>query len=276
LLSTNQLTSSHFFATHTYPSYTMSEWRPNWECAWINAQSIPGVAALIGVNVQQEQFVFPQPVDWRPLGANNCRILDHEPGTIFVNATGRAMAAHKFVLDCPLYEDASVLVFHHHSFQQRSLLVRRLNEGSLVLMANVDIEFRQWTGAYQLKCMARNAMTGDDVWTDWYDVDKVIPVSRLVRDIKDHMITGNPRMSANFTIRLVLDGTTDHLDPSRHVWNPRWRNASVPPMRRCLGKQSTMMQTTLHHFFVMRGKCGVVAPTKTRTVITRCKRPLLP
>jgi hypothetical protein len=234
----------------------------SWEMAWVRTQSLPSGAALLGPHVLQEEFVYPEPVDWRPLGDNNCAKLNRWGGEsgIFVNASGRGMAAMKYLPDdAPLFCDQEVLVFHHVQLQHKSILVRRLNCGTLVLMVDIKVAHVQWRGAWEVQVEASRAMTGVAVYSHAYDTDEVITVSKLARDIHEHIIMQNPRSSANFKCALVRGGTVEHLDPGRQVWNPRWPGKLASPEFRIAGKQKATMQHTLHHFFVKKNKGPVVS-----------------
>jgi hypothetical protein len=223
----------------------------------------------VGPNCSQHEFVFPQPCEWHVLGDHNAAKLNknlRHDVTLFVNASGRGMAAHKYVPDSAgatisHIGEMEIRVFHHINYQKPSLLVRQLNTGSLVLNCKIEVLHIPFQGADQVKCVASRAMTGADVWTEWYDVKDVLFVKRLVSDIRDHLLMEHPRMSANFKIALIREGTTECLHSSRQVWNPKWMGQRVAPQHRIVGKQASTLQHTLHHFFVKKAtsQCGTRA-----------------
>jgi hypothetical protein len=118
-----------------------------WEMAYVSTQSLPGGAALLGPHVDQEEFVFPEPVDWNKLGENNNEKLTHNGGRggLFVRTpNGRGMSSHKYLPDdFPLHDDPSVMIFHHVNFQHKSMLVRRLHAGTMVLMVDIAVVYVQ-------------------------------------------------------------------------------------------------------------------------------------
>jgi hypothetical protein len=229
-----------------------------WEMAFVRTQSLPGGAALLGPHVNQEEFIFPQPIEWRNLGENNCQKLTRFGGAggIYVKAPGgRGMSSHKYLAeDFPLFDDASVMVFHHVNYQHKSILVRRLFAGTLVLMVDITIGYINWSGVNEIKCVASRAITGEEVWNHCYDVDQVITTSRLMLDIREHIMMTNPRTSGSFKISLVRAGTVDALDHGRQVWNPRWVGKLASTGVRLVRKQSPSIQHTLHHFFAKKNK----------------------
>ena len=225
--STSLCCSSHLVMDGVANLFTPVAPGTRWEYSWISVDLCRDDGTLVWV---------PEPVDWLLMTESNVDRLVLGYRHLVLQASD-ALGRWKWVFS---HEVGAVKVYRHCADSRPLVVLARQVNGPLI----INVTCKALSDCVQVDCIGVEGR----VFTEWYDLTKVVTIATLRNDLIEHLMLW--RSASKFTqVHFFRTGAMAPLAGRTMVWSPRWNNVQWTPRVRVLGKQPYTRQLTLDAYF---------------------------